>query len=446
MAAASGGQRIRWCEAAKSGKVAARGKFNSLARQLKRATINAMSSHSPDEISFIGRTTFRLRGIPFGVRQRDRLTHMYVIGKTGTGKSTLIRNLVLQDIEAGRGVALFDPHGDMVNNVIANMRAHQLRDAIYLNVPDPDLLWSFNPFENLVPGREALAAASLIDVFKKMWPDEWGPRLEHLLRNVVFTLLESPGATLADIPGLLSDKDHRKKLVSTLTNEVVRDYWSNEFEKYSQPFRSVVVAPLQNKIGALLTDPTLMRILTGRDNTIDLRRVLDEGRVLLVNLDKGRIGEGPAMALGSFLVSHLALAGLARSDTSEHKRKDFFIYLDEFHTFATLSLTTMLSELRKYRVGLVLAHQYLGQLELDIRDAVFGNVGSLLSFRVGAHDAMFIAHEFAPKFAAEDLIRLPRFHMYLRLMIDGQTSEPFSAETVASIDELHGRNTRVHSA
>jgi hypothetical protein len=344
--------------------------------------------------------------------------------------------MLVQDVLLGEGVALFDPHGDLVRAVLSAVPASRARDLVYLDVPDPALRFHFNPLANIPTDRRALAVANLVEVFQKLWPDDWGPRLEHLLRNVVWTLLETPRATLADIPPLLADKEYRKALVGKVQNEEVRRFWEDEFAHYSPAFRAVVVAPLQNKIGALLTDPTLRRIFTGTENTLDLRALMDSGGVLLVNLDKGRIGEGPAAVLGSFLVAHIALAGLARSDQPEDERRDFFVYLDEFHTFATLSLTTMLSELRKYRVGMVLAHQYLGQLDREIRDAVFGNAGTQVAFRVSAEDAAFLAREFAPTFSAEDFIRLPKHHIYLRLMIDGETSRPFSATTFATVDEI----------
>ena len=355
---------------------------------------------------------------------------MYVIGKTGTGKSTLLKTMILQDMEQGDGLALLDPHGDLAAELVSLVPSSRQRDLIYLDVPDRSLAWHFNLFSGIPEERRALAAAGMVEVFKKLWPSDWGPRLEHLLRNVAFTLFETPGATFADIPRLLHDRDFRREAVARVSNEVVRDFWEKEYAGYSAAFRAVVVAPLLNKLGAYLTDPRLYSILTGERSSFDLRQVMDEGKILLVNLAKGKLGEGPASLLGSLLLSHISLSGLGRSDTEEGRRRDFFVYLDEFHTFTTLSLATMLSELRKYRMNLVLAHQYLGQLEPDIRDAVFGNAGTFVSFRVGALDAATVAKELSPKFEADDLVSLPNFNVYLRLMIRGEPSKAFSGETV----------------
>ena len=355
---------------------------------------------------------------------------MYVIGKTGTGKSTLLKTLMLQDMRAGEGFALFDPHGDLVEEALSHAPDSRREDILYLNVPDRSSVWHFNPFADIPEERRALAAAGVVEVFKKLWPDDWGPRLEHLLRNVVFALLETEDATFGDIQRLLTEKEYRKSITRGLSNKMVRSFWEDEFAGYSPAFRAVVTAPLHNKVGAFLTDPLLHRILTGRRNSFDLRRIMDTGKILLVNLAKGRIGEGPASLLGSLLVSHLSLAAFGRSAVPQEERRDFFIYLDEFHTFATLSLATMLSELRKYHVGLILAHQYFSQLETEIRDAVLGNAGTLISFRVGSLDAPLLAREFSPVFASDDLLSLPNFHIYLKLMINGQVSKPFSAITI----------------
>jgi DNA helicase HerA-like ATPase len=354
---------------------------------------------------------------------------MYVIGKTGTGKSMLLKTLVLQDIATGEGLALFDPHGDLAEEVVAQVSSSRLRDLIYLNVPDRSFIWHFNPFADVPPEKHALAAAGMVEVFKKLWPDDWGPRLEHLLRNVVFTLLEAGDATFADIPRLLSDREYRSSLVGKVSNEMVREFWIKEFAGYSPAFRAVVTAPLLNKVGAFLTDPLLHSILTGERSSFDLRHIIDEGKILVVNLAKGKLGEGPAGLLGSLLVSHLSLAAMERADRPHLDRRDFYLYLDEFHTFATLTLATMLSELRKYRLNLILAHQYLSQLEPEVRDAVFGNVGTFISFRVGALDAATVARELSPVFEPDDLLSLPNFSIYLRLMIDGEPSQPFSAQT-----------------
>lgn len=391
-----------------------------------------MSENSEARITYIARTNHRSAGVPFGIREKDRRSHFYIVGKTGTGKSHLLRNMILQDIAARGGCALFDPHGDLVLSVETLVPPERASDLVYLDLTDPVLRWRFNPFSGVGVENRALAAAGLVEVFKKLWPDDWGPRLEHLLRNVVFTLLEIPGSTLADIPQLLSDRTHRNSVVSRLENETVRDFWFEEFNNYSPAFRAVVTAPLQNKLGALLTDPTLRRFLTEPGTHIDLRRVMDDGKILLVNLDKGKIGEGPAVAIGSFLLSHIALSGIARSAQAEALRQDFVVYLDEFQTFTTHSLANMLSELRKYRVAMILAHQHLSQLEVEIRDAVFGNAGSIVSFRVGAADASYLAREFAPVFSAEDLIGLPRYHICVRLQINGEQSRPFSAEALDS--------------
>jgi hypothetical protein len=382
-----------------------------------------------DAVTYLGRTNTTRNDRVFGIRLQDRRSHIAIVGKTGTGKSTLLQNIVFQDILAGRGGALLDPHGDLVRATLKSIPQTQAQNTTVFDAADPTLRYRFNPFANVPPSQRALAAAGLVEVFKKIWSDDWGPRLEHLLRNVIFTLLERSDSSIADIPRLIADRTFRSEIVGGIEDPVVKAFWTGEFANYSPAFRAVIVAPLQNKIGALLTDPTLRKIFTEPGEWLDLRQIMDEGKYLLVSLDKGRIGEGPAATLGSFLVSYLALAGIARSDTPEAERKDFALVMDEFQTFTTLAVATMLAELRKYRVGMVLANQHLSQLDPAIRDAVFGNAGTIISFRVGAADGAFLAREFAPMFSAEDFISLPRYHIYTRLLIDGEPSRPFSATT-----------------
>jgi len=382
---------------------------------------------SDQRVTYFGQTNHRGAARRFGIARGDRRHHVYAIGKTGTGKSTLLRTLIRQDLEAGEGLALLDPHGDLVEEAVCLIPPSRQSDVLYLNVPDRSCLWYFNPFSGVPEQERPLAAAGMVEVFHKLWPDDWGPRLEHLLRNVVFTLLEAPGSTFADIPRLLADRQFRRQMLEHVGNRAIVEFWADEYDRYSPAFRAVVTAPLLNKVGGFLADPLVSRILTGERSSFDLRQVMDAGKVILVNLCRGRIGEGPASLLGSLLVSHIALAGLSRADLPLERRRDFYLYLDEFQTFATLTLATMLSELRKFRVSLTLAHQYLGQLAPEIRDAVFGNVGTFIAFRVGALDAPTIARELYPPFEPEDLVALPNFNIYLRLMAGGEVGRAFSA-------------------
>lgn len=352
---------------------------------------------------------------------------MYLIGKTGTGKSTLLKTMALQDVENGRGLALLDPHGDLVREVLNRVSNARKKDVLYLDTPNAN--WTFNPLADIEQGQEALAVAELIEVFRKIWSDDWGPRLEHVLRNALFTLLEIPGATLADIQPLLNDRKHRESVIETVENPEVREFWTTEYSRYSSAFRAVVIAPLQNKLGAFLTDPRVKSIVAARKSSFNFKDLMDSGKVVLVNLSRGEIGEGPSMLLGALVAARVGLAGLARANVQESARRDFALYLDEFQVFATLSLATMLAELRKYRVCLVLANQYLGQLEIEIRDAVIGNAGTLICFRLSAADAAYFSREFAATFDEGDLVSLPNYNMCLRLMIDGEVSRPFSAMT-----------------
>jgi len=386
--------------------------------------------HEERDVTYLAFTNHRHSNVKFGIRRADRRFHMYVIGKTGTGKSTLLKSMVLQDAANGEGFALLDPHGDLLESVKEGMPDGRWEDVILLDTPASN--WTFNPLADIEPGREALAVSELVEAFKKIWTDEWGPRLEHLFRNVLFTLLEIEGATLADAKRLLVDRDYRKEVARSLGNGDVRSYWEGEFAQMSPAFRAVVTAPLLNKLGAFLTDPRLRAILTAPRSSFDLDEVMNDGKILLVSLSRGQIGEGPAMLLGALLVARIGLSGLARAIQPEKSRRDFYLYLDECQLFATPSLATMLSELRKYRVPMVLANQYLAQLDSVVRDAVIGNVGTLVSFRIGADDAGRIAGELAPKFDPVDLVGLPNRNVYLRLMIDGEVSKPFSARTLAA--------------
>jgi hypothetical protein len=383
-----------------------------------------------DPVTYIGRSDHRSCRILFGLRSPDRLFHVYTIGKTGTGKSTLLETLIGQDIAARHGLCLIDPHGDLVERVVAAMPADRITDLHYLNVPDIAQSFGYNPLRKVHSSLIPLAASGIMEAFKKHWEDAWGVRMEHILRNAVYALLENDGATLPDILRLLRDKPYRRQIVSRLRNEQVKDFWRLEFEQYSFRYRADAIAPIQNKVGALLADPRLRRLFVEPLRPLRFRRLMDNKQILLVNLARGQVGEDTAALLGSLLVTTIGLAAFSRSNIPEDERAPFFLYLDEFQNFTTGSVATMISELRKYKVGLVLANQHLGQLTEEVRDAVLGNVGTLISFRVGPNDASLLAKEFGERFTPLDMMNLPNHHIYLRLMIDGAPSKPFSATAI----------------
>jgi len=364
---------------------------------------------------------------------------MYAIGKTGTGKTTLLETLIRQDILAGRGVALIDPHGDLVDRLAAFIPESRRENLRYLNAADPSQPFGYNPLKRVHKEAIPLAASGLMEAFKKHWTDSWGVRMEHVFRNAIYALLEFGDASLSDILKLLADKSFRKTVITRITNDPVKEFWSREFEQYSFRYRADSIAPIQNKVGALLADPLMRRILTEPKRMLHLRRIMDRQEILLVNLARGRIGEDTSSLLGSLLVTTIGLAAFSRADVPELERRDFFLYLDEFQNFTTLSVATMVSELRKYRVGLILANQHLSQLDTDVRDAVLGNVGTLIAFRVGPQDALLLGREFVDRFEPIDLMNLPNHHIYLRLMIDGAPSQPFSATTVLPISHDNNR-------
>lgn len=382
------------------------------------------------EITFLGRVDYRNDGRRFGIKREDRFAHIYAIGKTGTGKSTLLEGMALQDLANGNGFALIDPLGDLAERVASHFPKSRRSDLIYLNAADLDQEWGYNPLRHVAPQYIALAASGLMEVLKKMWPDAWGVRMEHILRNVLMALLEQPTATLHDILRIFSDKDFRAQIARSLKNQAVRRFFENEFEKFSTGYRVDATAPIQNKVGAFLADPMLDRMLTAPKQELRVRQIMDKGQVLIANLAKGRIGEDSSSLLGGLLITTIGLAAYTRADISPDRRRDFFVYVDEVQSFTTLALANMLSELRKYRVGFTIAHQYLQQLSPEIRHAVLGNIGTIISFRVGAEDGPYLAKEFQEEFDAMDFIRLANYRTYIKLMIDGTPSIPFSATTL----------------
>jgi len=388
-----------------------------------------MNSPNTDDVSYFARTNHRNSSVPFGIKQADRLSHMYVIGKTGVGKSTLLQTLALQDFEAGRGFALVDPHGDLVEPLAKGIATLDPERLVYLNAADPWQPYGYNPLRRVRDDKIPLAVSGLLETLEKLWPDAWGVRMEHVLRNTLYTLLERDDAKLPDILQLYSDDEFRDEVIRDIRNQVVKRFWKNEFNEYPARLRAEACAPIQNKLGALLSDPTLYRILVEPQIDLHFRSLMDDGKILLVNVPKGRLGEDSALLLGSLVVSTLGLAAFSRVEQAPDKRRPFFVYLDEFHHFTTLMLANMMSELRKYGVALVLAHQYLHQIEPDIRHAVLGNAGTLISFRVGAEDAQLLAKEFQPDFDIRDLSNSPNRFIYLKLMIDSTPSRPFSANT-----------------
>lgn len=394
-----------------------------------------MNSNQP--ISFFAKTNARLLYRPFGIKNDDRFSHIYVIGRTGAGKTTLLETLVLQDIRNNHGLCVIDPHGDLAERLVSAVPEQRINDLYYVNVPDIQQPHGYNPLRKVHPSRIPLAVSGLMEAFKKLWDEAWGVRMEHILRNTLYALIEAGDAKLPDILRMIADKNYRGTVISKVSNEQVRTFWLQEFTAYNPRYRQEMIAPIQNKVGAFLADPKLKRIFTNAPVNLHFRSIMDEGKILIVNLAKGRLGEDSASLFGALLVTTLGLAAMSRGDIEESKRRDFFIYIDEFQSFTTLSIANMVSELRKYRISLVLAHQHLYQLEPDVRHAVLANAGTLISFRLGPEDAPLIAREFAPAFNVTDLISLPNHNIYLKLMIDGAPSQPFSATTLHPHDINH---------
>lgn len=372
----------------------------------------------------------------FAILPGDRLHHLYIIGETGVGKTTFLQSLITQDTVSGVGCAFIDPHGDATNSILAELPDPLRASVVCLDISKPSLALGYNPLTRVSAPYRPLVASGLISVMKKMWSDAWGVRMEHILRNTLLALLDQPHATLPDILHMLSDKRFRAAAIRNIENEQVRLFWTKEFPAYPARFVADAIAPIQNKVGAFLSDPRLRRFVCPEGRGLRLREIMDEGKVLLVNLSKGVLGEDSASILGGLLVTSIGLAALSRADIAEAERRPFFLYLDEFQNVTTLAMAEILSELRKYGVGLVMAHQYLAQLDPAIRRAVLGNAGTIICFRVGAEDAHVLARQFEPVFQPIDLMNLPNRHMYLRLMIDGTPSKPFSATTVTAEEAL----------
>lgn len=382
------------------------------------------------DITYFAKTNFRGKEHIFGVKKDDRRRHVYVIGKTGMGKTNLLETMIITDIKAGNGIAVVDPHGDLAEKILNFIPASRINDVVYFNPADVDYPIAFNVMEQVDPKYRHLVASGLIGVFKKIWADSWGPRLEYLLRNVILALLEYPGSTLLGVPRMFIDKDYRKKVVNKVTDPVVKAFWLNEFTKYSSQFTVDAISPIQNKVGQFLSSSLVRNIISQTNSTIDMREIMDNKKILILNLAKGKIGEDYSALLGAMLITKIQLAAMGRSDIPEEKRKDFYLYVDEFQNFATESFAGILSEARKYRLNLIVAHQYIGQLEEEVRDAIFGNVGTLIAFRVGAADAEWLEKEFEPVFMMNDLVNLAKYDVYLKLMIDGVTGDAFSATTL----------------
>lgn len=385
----------------------------------------------PDEqVVLFGETNFRNQRRRFGIKVDDRRRHMYVIGKTGMGKTTLLENMVIRDIQEGRGVALIDPHGEFAEKILDFIPSKRVNDVIYFNPADGDNPIAFNVMEQVDAEYRPIIADGLVEVFHKLWAESWGPRLEYLLRNAILALLEHPGATLLGIMRILVNKEYRQKVLESVTDPVVKSFWVDEFARYPQQFQVEAVAPIQNKVGQFLTSPIIRNVVGQTKTAMNLRESMDQGKILIINLAKGRIGEGSSRLLGAMMITKLQLAAMSRINVPEPERRDFYLYVDEFQNFATVSFINILSEARKYRLNLVLAHQYLEQLDEDVRPAVLGNVGTLVLFRIGALDAELFEKEFEPEFFGQDLVNLSKYNVYLKLMIDGVASRAFSASTL----------------
>ena len=396
------------------------------------------------DVTYFARTNFRNTNTIFGIKRKDRRQHMYILGKSGTGKSVLLHNLITQNIKNGEGVCVIDPHGELAEEILELIPEDRTKDVIYFNPADPDYHIGFNVLQIDDPKLKHLVASGIMGIFTKIWANAWSSRMEYILNNAILALLDTPGTTLLGIPRLLVDKEYRQMIIGNLKDPIVKSFWLHEYEEWREQFRNEAIAPIQNKVGQFLSTSIIRNVVGQPKSTIDIFKIMNEGKIFIVNVSKGRIGEDNSALLGGMIITKIQLAAMERVRIPEDQRKDFYLYVDEFQNFATESFANILSEARKYRLNLIIAHQYIAQISNSegskVSDAVFGNVGTMIIFRVGAEDAQFLEKEFEPEFTAQDLVSLPNYNVYFKLMVDGVTSRPFSAITLPPMSSVDPNN------
>lgn len=392
------------------------------------------------DITALGDTNFRGNKETFGIRSIDRRRHVYVIGKTGMGKSTLLENMIHSDIVEGKGVGVIDPHGDLADAVLSFVPKNRINDVVLIDPSDKEHAVAFNMLENVDPALNSIVASGLVGIFKKIYAESWGPRLEHILRNTILTLVSYPGTTMLGITRILQDDDFRRKIVKKIDDPVVKSFWTGEFDKMQDKFKVEAISPIQNKVGQFLSSPVIRNIVGQPKSTVDLRFAMDKGKIVIVNLSKGKIGEDNSALLGAMFITKFQLDAMSRANIPESERKDFYLYVDEFQNFATDSFATILSEARKYRLNLTMANQYIAQMPDEVRDAVFGNVGSLLSFQVGFDDAEYVSQQFAEEVLPSDLVSLSKYTSYMRLLVDGMPTKTFSLNTLPPVPGVNSEH------
>jgi len=389
-----------------------------------------MSDEDKKFVNFFATTEFKNTPTIFGIKDVDRRKHVYVMGKTGAGKSTLIANMAIDDIRKDRGVGIIDPHGDLSETIIDYIPRRRMNDVVYLEPFDTERPFSLNVLEIRNEQHKDLIASGIVSIFSKIYANSWGPRLEYILRNVIISLLEIPDVTLIDALRILSEPDYRKRVVPLIKDQVIRNFWENEFEKMNDKLRTDAVSPIQNKVGQFVSSKMIRNIIGSPKSTINLEEIMNEGKILILNLSQGKLGEDNAALLGAMIITQIQLAAMNRAFMKEEDRRDFFLYVDEFQNFATSSFIKILSEARKYRLAITLANQYIDQLDETIQRAIFGNAGTLATFVTGANDASLLTKEFAELYSQNELVSLGKFEIVVKLSIDGMTSMPFPAKTL----------------
>jgi hypothetical protein len=383
-----------------------------------------------DKVTYIGKIDYRNKAVTFGIKRRDRTRHTYIIGKTGMGKSTMLENFAVQDIQNGEGLCFIDPHGSAAEKLLDFIPESRIKDVIYFAPFDTECPIGLNVLEKVSQEKIHLVANGIMAAFKKIWVDAWSARMEYILTNILLALLENENQSLLGVNRMLVDKDYRKWIVSNVTDPTVRAFWEKEYASYTEKFAAEAAPAIQNKVGQFVGNPLIRNIVGQNKTSIDLRKAMDEKKILIVNLSKGKVGEGNANLIGSLLITKIYLAAMSRADAGPYELENlppFYMYVDEFQNFANESFANILSEARKYNLALTVAHQYVEQMTDEVKAAVFGNVGTMIVFRVGATDAEIFEKEFAPYFILDDIVNLSAYQVYLRLMIDGVGSRPFSA-------------------